>query len=493
MAEAVTNPTLNTLSQLEEQNIQALKTRIEQERQARLAAARGQAISRGLQGSSFESRAVSEVNRLADEAMANGEREIRGQYSGQRLQIEEQELTRRWQSLEEEKNRAFQSGEQEKARQFEEQQAALERNAQEMMSRREGRAALASTGAQIGTLALLNKGSLFGGGGAAGAGAPTSGIFTSALNKAGQGLFGAGANPAGGAIGPSLPTFGQGFSTPYAQGVAPGGAGAVGQATGAAAGIIGGSYAGQQVADSLFGQKYNNDKAVSRGGKIGAAAGSTIGTALFGAKGGLAGGAIGATLGANAGEGLRMVSSSGAGASDNKGITFQNIARGVARKPLQAIGGMVGGGVGVKVANTVTKAAKKLFCFLPETLIEMANGAYKPIGKVKLGDETKGGIVESIRESMSNDLFKYKGISVTGSHAVLDGGKWKRVWQAGGVERVPGSFKVISIVTSKHRVYVGDVVLGDEFETDDYEEINPDQSIDALNAQEEKKYATASV
>lgn len=491
MAEPVANPTLNTLAQLEEQNIQALKARIEQERQQRLTAARGQAISRGLQGSSFETRAASEVNRLADEAMANGEREIRSKYADQRLQIEQDELTRNWQSLEEEKNRAFQAGEQDKARAFEEQQAALERNAAEMQSRREGRAALASTGAQVGALALLSKGPLFGGGASAGGGAP--GAMSSVLNRAGQGLFGTGANVGTGAAGPALPTFGQGFSMPYSSGVAPGGAGAVGQATGAAAGVVGGSYAGQKVADSLFGQKYNNDKAVSRGGKVGAATGAGIGTALFGPTGGVVGGTLGGIAGANAGEGLRMVSSSGAGASSNKGITFENIAKGVARKPLQAIGGMVGGGAGVKVANSVTSAVKKLFCFLPETLIEMGRDRSKPIGMVKLGEYTQGGYVEKISRALVHDLYCYDDIYVTGGHAVLDDGVWKRVRDCSRAVPVNGTFEVVSIVTSNHRVYVSGHTMADEYETEDYESLDLEESIAALNAQEGAKHGTASV
>jgi hypothetical protein len=198
MAEAVANPTINTLAQLEAQNIQALKARIEEERQARLAAARGQAISRGLQGSSFETRAMSEVNRLADEAMASGEREIREQFNSQRLQLEENELTRKYQSLEDEKNRAFQAGENDKARAFQEQQALLEREAAEMQSRREGRAALASSAAQIGTMALLtpNVGQTVRGN--------VSSLFgrtpTSALNQ--QQVRDSAASPNGGALPP---------------------------------------------------------------------------------------------------------------------------------------------------------------------------------------------------------------------------------------------------------------------------------------------------
>lgn len=497
MAEAAANPTLTALDQLQEQNIQALKARIEQERQARLAAARGQAISRGLQGSSFETRATSEVNRLADEALNSGERDIRSQFANQRLQLEEQELTRQWQSLEEEKNRAFNAGEQEKARQFEQQQADLERNAQEMMSRREGRAALANTGAQIGTLALLNRGPLFGGGagGAAGAGgASTPGVFTTALNKAGQGLFGTGANPAGGAAGPALPTFGQGFRMPFAQGVAPGGAGIVGQVAGGVAGTAGGAMVGQRVADSLFGQSYNNDKAVSRGGKAGSLVGAGIGTYFGGPVGGAIGGTVGGAIGANVGQGLRAVSSAGAGASSNQGITFENIARGAARKPLEAIGGLIGGGAGVKAVQGVKNTVRKLFCFLPDTPIEMEDGSEKPIGELKIGDMTKGGVVESVRVAIADDLFNYEGVNVTSGHAVLEDGKvWKRVGKSKNAYPVPGTYEIISIVTTKHRVYSKGVTFSDEFETELYEWLDLDESLHALNKEQELINGAATV
>lgn len=475
MAE-VQNSTLDSINALESQNIEALRQRIEAERLSRISAARGQAISRGLQGSSFETRAISEINRLANQALNDGEREIKTQFNNQRVQIEESELNRRWQSLEEEKTRAFNAGETEKARQFAEQQAQIQRDADAMNARRESRAQLTGTAAQLGTVALLNKG-LFGGGNTSTPG--TAGVFNTTLNKTGQALFGSGANVAPGASGPALPTFGQGFSMPYAKGVAPGGSGAVGQAVGTAAGIVGGSYAGQKVADSIFGQKYNTDQAVSRGGKAGAAAGSTIGTALFGPAGGVAGGTIGGVVGANAGEGLRNIASSGAGASDNKGITVSNLFQGAVKKPLETVGGIIGGGAGVKVAQKV----QKLFCFTPDTLIKMANGSEKAIGDIQLEDETLGGIVESIRVSITDDLYDYMGVGVSGGHAVLEDESWTRVSNAARSVPVPGKYEVISLVTSKHRIYANGTIFADEFETDNYEWLNLDESLAALNAQ----------
>ena len=471
--------TIATLDQLEAQQLQELRGRIEQERQARRTQARGQAISRGLGGSSFETRAMAEIDRAADTALQQGELQIRSHFSDQKIGLEEAERGRQWQALEEEKQRAFQSGETEKAQKFAEQQAQIQRDAEAMASRRENRASLVNTGAQIGTMALLSKGALFGGGDAAAKG---PGVMSSALNRTGNALFGSGANPATGAAGPSLPTFGQGFMTPLSRGVVPGGAGAVGQATGFAASTAGGAYLGQRVGDSLFGQRYNNDRAVSRGGKAGSLIGAGIGSYLGGPMGGAIGGAFGGAIGSNTGEGLRLVSSAGSGASDNKGITLGNLATGAARKPLEAIGGVLAGGAGVKAVQKV----KKLFCFVPETLIEMADGSQKSIGKVQVGEITKGGKVERVSYAKADDMYSYRGVRVSGGHAVHeDYREWKRIKDSENSHRVEGTFDVVNLVTTKHRIYVGVIEFADEYENDNYENLSLDQSLAALNSQRE--------
>jgi hypothetical protein len=481
-----TQATLATMDQTRQQQIAEITATIEQQRRERLAAARGQAISRGMSGSSFEQRAASEVNRLADEALRANISQINAQYETQRLQLVNDDAVREWQSLEQEKQNAFAAGENDKARAAEERQAELARQEAENNARIESQQALIGNATTLGAAYLMKPAAVApaAAGTTAAAGAPASaGMFSSALNRTGQSLFSTGANPAAGASGPALPTFSQGIFRPYSTGVAPGGAGAAGQALGTAASIYGGARLGQTVSDSMFGQRYNQDRAISRGGKAGSAVGAAIGSYFGGPYGAAAGGAIGGLAGANTGEGLRMIANTGAGASDNKGITISNLAEGMARKPLQGIAGTMFGGAGVKAADKVTKAWKKAFCFLPSTPIEVPGDKTVPIGKLELGDETLGGTVVSIRRSISDDLFVYGGIYVTGSHAIREDGLWIRVADSLRSEKVEGAFEVVSIVTTKHRVYSMGLCMADEMETEE-DLLDFDDSLRELNRQE---------
>ena len=138
------------------------------------------------------------------------------------------------------------------------------------------------------------------------------------------------------------------------------------------------------------------------------------------------------------------------------------------------------------VGRSVSRSVKRAFCFGGMTPITMSDGSTAPICEVNLGDETKGGTVQSVRISLTDEgtLFEYKGETVTGSHAVLEDGDWIRVEDSKIAEPLEGDGEVYSLVTSKHRIYVGSTTFADEHETDDYESLNMDQSLDELNRQE---------
>jgi len=252
-------------------------------------------------------------------------------------------------------------------------------------------------------------------------------------------LIGAGGNILGaGVAGKVLGAAGAGASgaagTGGSQLLGLGGSRLAGMA-GTGAAIGGGIYGGQLLGNSIF----KNKKAEKRA-RTGAAIGTGIGT-IFGPIGSLAGGAIGSAIG---------------------GLTKS--------KPVKAI----------------SKAFKKAFCFDAMTKIVMADGKEIAIQFVRLGDMTKGGEVESIRISKSDNRWNYMGTIVTGSHAVKEGGVWKRVSDSDLGVKIPDSGLVYSIVTTDHRIFVGNVEFADEFETDDYEELTFDQSLDALNKREKE-------
>lgn len=91
------------------------------------------------------------------------------------------------------------------------------------------------------------------------------------------------------------------------------------------------------------------------------------------------------------------------------------------------VGGDVIHGAG-KAVGKVFKGIKKLFCFAPNTLILMADGKYKKIKDIKVGEEVMlGGKVTAITSISSDDLYTYNGVEVSGGHALYEDGKWTRV------------------------------------------------------------------
>lgn len=138
------------------------------------------------------------------------------------------------------------------------------------------------------------------------------------------------------------------------------------------------------------------------------------------------------------------------------------------------------------VAKSVSSAVSSVFCFDAHTLISMADGRECPINHLEIGDETKGGEVVSIRKSKTaaGTRCLYKGIVVTGSHAVKENGKWIRVKDSDHAAPLEGGGIVWSIVTDKHRVWIQGIEMADEHETDNYEQLTIEQSLEQLNREE---------
>lgn len=108
--------------------------------------------------------------------------------------------------------------------------------------------------------------------------------------------------------------------------------------------------------------------------------------------------------------------------------------------------------------------AAGIFCFFPNSLVQMADGSIKSICLVDVGDETKGGTVLSVRKTITpyvNDAYYYKGIYVMGSHEIKENGKWKYVRDSKEAVYVPmadhfETLEVYTLITSSHRIYVMD-------------------------------------
>lgn len=138
-------------------------------------------------------------------------------------------------------------------------------------------------------------------------------------------------------------------------------------------------------------------------------------------------------------------------------------------------------------ASTVIKGAvntiSNIFCFHPDTQVEMANGSAKSIHKIQVGDETRGGKVLATTRGICQGFYWYDGVLVTGKHAVRENGRWVRVENSNGGR----SFKfltevVCNLTTDHHRIWANGIEFADEQETDNYENLNLDESLAALNA-----------
>lgn len=137
------------------------------------------------------------------------------------------------------------------------------------------------------------------------------------------------------------------------------------------------------------------------------------------------------------------------------------------------------------VAKGVEKAVKTvtdIFCFHPDTLVTMDNGSLLPICRIGVGDMTQGGKVLATTRAIGQDFYWYNGVIVTGKHAVKEDGKWVRIENS----RLGHKFKyltevVCNLVTEKHRIYANGIEFADEHETDLYESLDMDASLQELN------------
>ena len=72
------------------------------------------------------------------------------------------------------------------------------------------------------------------------------------------------------------------------------------------------------------------------------------------------------------------------------------------------------------------------------TQIDLENGDTKPIKEIKVGDKIKGATVTGIIKAVHNNwiLYKYKDIIVSGDHLIYEEGKWDRIQNKHGAERI---------------------------------------------------------
>jgi hypothetical protein len=135
-------------------------------------------------------------------------------------------------------------------------------------------------------------------------------------------------------------------------------------------------------------------------------------------------------------------------------------------------------------------------CFHPNTLVAMANGCFKPIKLIEVGDETSCGIVYAKTQALASmsQWMKFKNILLTANHAVLEDGVWKRAKDAtGAVKGDSASRFTYSIGTESHCIECGlnKVMVSDMHETNEGASLSDEDSLKLKN-QAEIHYASVS-
>jgi len=174
-----------------------------------------------------------------------------------------------------------------------------------------------------------------------------------------------------------------------------------------------------------------------------------------------------------AGQNVGQQFSTPTNAAKNIGL---NVLTGGLSTPVQSV---------AKGVQNAVSTVTNIFCFHPWTLIDMLDGSLKPIWQIKIGDITRGGKVLATTRGVGTDFYWYNGVLVTGKHAVKENGKWVRVENSNGARHFKYLTEVVcNLVTENHRIWSNGNEFADEHETDDYENLNLDESLAEMNKYE---------
>ena len=111
-------------------------------------------------------------------------------------------------------------------------------------------------------------------------------------------------------------------------------------------------------------------------------------------------------------------------------------------------------------------------CFVKGTMIQMLDGTEKEITTIKVGEETKGGIVQAKMEFMPQSIYNYKGVLVSGSHWVVEDNQLIAVEDSKHGILTDRIEPVYTFKTSDNRIWINDIEFGD-FETGTDEDWEP--------------------
>ena len=144
------------------------------------------------------------------------------------------------------------------------------------------------------------------------------------------------------------------------------------------------------------------------------------------------------------------------------GDAKENRAAGVGSAIGMAVGGPVGGVVGGAIGRVIG-------CFLPNTLITMADNSKKKIIDIDIRDNIKiGGSVFATGKFLVNDIYDYKGIKVSGSHLVQENGNWLKVKDSKISKLISTDDTIVYTLGSENRrILINDTLFTDYFDIDE--------------------------
>ena len=113
-------------------------------------------------------------------------------------------------------------------------------------------------------------------------------------------------------------------------------------------------------------------------------------------------------------------------------------------------------------------------CFLPDTLITMADGTEKPVKDVDIGDKVaKGGKVFATGKFLVDNLYDYKGIKVSGSHMVNEDGKWTRIEDSKHGKSLGDDEHTVYVFGAENRrILINNILFTDYFEVKEQEKLS---------------------
>lgn len=150
----------------------------------------------------------------------------------------------------------------------------------------------------------------------------------------------------------------------------------------------------------------------------------------------------------------------------------------------------VGSGV-----SKIGKSIASVFCFAKGTRFVMEDGSIRNVEDIDVNDiMLGGGRVYGIGKALNYDVYDYKGIIVSGNHAIIEDDKWIRVKDSKLSKKLDNNETIVyPIVNENHlMVHESGLIASDFDEVDNGQVYTEDERLNMLNKQLElaKKYVS---